>query len=245
MSTKYSAGSVLVLGGAPGFTGAPALAALAALRAGAGIAWVGAPAEVCDRIARSHDEVMVHAWPDALELVERAGAVALGPGLGRAAESLQDAADLAAAVRKPLVLDADGLHAVAGKLESLSRRRQPTVLTPHEGEMAALLGETTEWVRENRLTAVRTAARLANAVVLLKGADTLVAEAGRAPGGGGRCAQLGAGYGGFWRRAHRGCGGVPGEGHGSVGSRDLCRGRARRGGVESGRASGTHGYHRR
>ena len=81
-------------------------------------------------------------------------------------------------MRKPLVLDADGLHAVAGKLESLSRRRRPTVLTPHEGEMAALLGETTEWVRDNRLVAVRTAARLADAVVLLKGADTLVAEAG-------------------------------------------------------------------
>ncbi len=178
LSTKYSAGAVLVLGGAPGFTGAPALAALAALRAGAGIAWVGAPAEVCDRIARSHNEVMVHAWPDALELVERAGAVALGPGLGRAAESLENASQLAAAVRTPLVLDADGLHAVAGNLESLSRRRHPTVLTPHEGEMAALLGETTEWVRDNRLTAVRTAARLADAVVLLKGADTLVAEAG-------------------------------------------------------------------
>ena len=121
---------------------------------------------------------MVHAWPDALELVERAGAVALGPGLGRAAESLENASQLAAAVRTPLVLDADGLHAVAGNLESLSRRRHPTVLTPHEGEMAALLGETTEWVRDNRLTAVRTAARLADAVVLLKGADTLVAEAG-------------------------------------------------------------------
>ncbi len=177
-STKYSAGAVLVLGGAPGFTGAPALSALASLRAGAGIAWVGAPAESCDRIARSQNEVMVHALPDALELIGRAGAVAIGPGLGRDPAALEEAVRLAADVRKPLVLDADGLHAFAGGLEQLSRRRFHTVLTPHEGEMAVLLGETAEWVRQNRLAAVTKAARAADAVVLLKGADTLVADAG-------------------------------------------------------------------
>jgi NAD(P)H-hydrate epimerase len=177
-STKYSAGAVLVVGGSPGFTGAPALTALASLRAGAGIAWVGAPAESCDRIARSHNEVMVQALPDALALVERAGAVAIGPGLGREPAMLEEAVRLAAEVRKPLVLDADGLHAFAGSLERLCRRRFPTVLTPHEGEMAVLLGETAEWVRQNRLTAVTRAARAADAVVLLKGADTLVADSG-------------------------------------------------------------------
>ena len=177
-STKYSAGAVLVVGGAPGFTGAPALAALASLRAGAGIAWVAAPAESCDRIAHSHTEVMVHALPDALGLVERAGAVAIGPGLGRDQSMLDEAVRLAADVRKPVVLDADGLHAFAGDLQKLARRRFPTVLTPHEGEMAVLLGKTSAWVRQNRLEAVTSAARTANAVVLLKGADTLIADAG-------------------------------------------------------------------
>ena len=124
-STKYSAGSVLVIGGSPGFTGAPSLASLAALRAGAGIAWVGAPAASVEHIARSRDEIMVRALPEALDLVKRAGAVALGPGLGRAPEALESAAKLAAEVAKPLVIDADALHAVAGKLETLCPPPRP------------------------------------------------------------------------------------------------------------------------
>jgi NAD(P)H-hydrate epimerase len=177
-STKYSAGAVLVIGGAPGFTGAPALSARAALRAGAGIAWIAAPAEVAGVIARSQDEIMVHALPEALELCDRAGAIAIGPGLGRDADVLERTAGLALGLRVPIVLDADGLHAFAGELTALARRRAGTVLTPHEGEMASLLGESSDWVRANRLEAVRRAAKQADAVVLLKGADTLVAQAG-------------------------------------------------------------------
>jgi NAD(P)H-hydrate epimerase len=75
----------------------------------------------------------------------------------------------------PIVIDADGLFAFNGALDELRRRKRPAVLTPHEGEMGRLLGESSEWVRANRLEAVRRAADASACVVLLKGADTLVA----------------------------------------------------------------------
>jgi len=175
-ATKYSAGSVLVLGGAPGYAGAPALTALAALRAGAGIVWVAAPADTVAAIAAHRPEPIVRPLPDALELVERAGALAIGPGLGRDPGALEQARNLAIRHAGPVVVDADALFAFAGDLAQLARRRLPAVLTPHEGEMGRLLGQPSEWVRENRLEAVRRAAADAQAVVLLKGADTLVAE---------------------------------------------------------------------
>jgi NAD(P)H-hydrate epimerase len=80
--------------------------------------------------------------------------------------------------RGPLVIDADGLWALGDKPERLARRRVPAVLTPHEGEMGRLLGRDAAWVAANRLEAVREAAARSGCVVLLKGADTLIADAG-------------------------------------------------------------------
>ena len=77
-------------------------------------------------------------------------------------------------VKAPLVLDADGLNAFAGQLGELRARKQPTVLTPHEGELARLLDCSSEKVREERLAQVRAAAKAANAIVILKGVDTLI-----------------------------------------------------------------------
>ncbi len=176
--SKYTVGSVLVVGGAPGFAGAPAMTAHAALRAGAGIVWVAAPQEVVAAVAGHRPEVIVRPLPDGLELLERADALAVGPGMGREPEAMELARRLAVEHHGPVVVDADALFAFAGSLGSLARRRLPAVLTPHEGEMARLLGCESEWVRANRLEAVRRAAAEARAVVLLKGADTLVAEPG-------------------------------------------------------------------
>jgi NAD(P)H-hydrate epimerase len=161
-TSKYGAGSVLVVGGSEGMAGAPLLAARAALRAGA-----------------AQPELMVRALPGGLELADRAGALAVGPGLGRSVEAQGMVRRLAQRHRGPLVIDADGLFALSGKLATTARRRTPAVMTPHEGEMARLLGREPEWVASNRLAAVREAAAASKAVVLLKGADTLVA----APGG--------------------------------------------------------------
>lgn len=174
--TKYSAGAVLVIGGARGFSGAPLMTSLAALRAGAGIAWIAAPPDAARILEARVAEVMVRPLPEALELAERAGAVALGPGLGRTPEAIELARDVGTTHAGGLVIDADGLFAFAGDLPALAGRTSPAVLTPHEGEMGRLLGEGSDWVRANRLEAVRRAAAQSGCVVLLKGPDTLVAD---------------------------------------------------------------------
>jgi NAD(P)H-hydrate epimerase len=174
--TKYSAGAVLVLGGARGFSGAPLMTALAALRAAAGIAWIGTPPDAARILEARVAEVMVRPLPEALDLLERAGAVALGPGLGRSEEALALAREVGVGHAGPIVIDADGLFAFNADLKALRRRPSPAVLTPHEGEMARLLGIDSAWVSAHRLEAVRRAAAESGCVVLLKGPDTLVAD---------------------------------------------------------------------
>ncbi|HEY3105472.1 MAG TPA: NAD(P)H-hydrate dehydratase [Gaiellaceae bacterium] len=188
---KYSAGSVLVVGGSTGKTGAPSLAAEAALRAGAGICTVCVPAslnaifeqrllEVMTSPCADDDGVMtMDAADPILEAAERATAVALGPGLGRTDNVRALTAYLLDRLDKPIVLDADGLWATVGHLDWIFARDRPTVLTPHEGELARLLGRKSDWVRARRLHAAQAGADDVGAVVLLKGADTIVAAPGR------------------------------------------------------------------
>jgi NAD(P)H-hydrate epimerase len=111
----------------------------------------------------------------ALERAQRADAFVLGPGLGRAPGTFKLARRLARRLEIPLLLDADGLNAHAGRLESLADRRAPTVLTPHAGELARLLERESGEVAAHRLRSVRAAATQADAIVLLKGDDTIVA----------------------------------------------------------------------
>ena len=150
ISTKYAAGAVLVIGGAAGMTGAPQLAGLAAMRSGAGLVWLAVPEPFA-----AAAELMVRALPEGLELAERADAVVLGPGLGRADEAGDLARRLARRHRGPMVIDADALFALSGRLELTARRRVPAVLTPHEGELGRLLERDSGWVRANRMEAVR------------------------------------------------------------------------------------------
>jgi NAD(P)H-hydrate epimerase len=110
----------------------------------------------------------------------RAGCLALGPGLGRDAQSVRFARELAREAPLALVLDADGLNAHAGSLAGLALRDAPTVLTPHAGELARLLEVNSEQVQSERLAYARKVAKQAEAIVVLKGDDTLVVEqAGR------------------------------------------------------------------
>lgn len=164
--TKYTAGSVLIVGGAPGMTGAAALAARAAFRADAGYVAVALPGASLPVL-----EAVKATWDDVDRLARKAGAVAIGPGMGRSPEALALRQRLLAQLDVPVVLDADGLF----ELEPFERDA-PTVLTPHSGELARLLGD--EDVDQHRLAAVRAAADRFGCTVLLKGADTLVASPG-------------------------------------------------------------------
>ena len=150
---KYSAGSVLVVGGSPGLTGAVCLAAEAAFRADAGYVTVAAPpaslpmleARLLEAVKRPLDEVE--------DAAARAGALALGPGLGREPEAHALVRRLLTGLELPAVVDADGLFG----LEPF-QREAATVLTPHAGELGRLLGEESAWVSAHRLEAVRRAA---------------------------------------------------------------------------------------
>ena len=171
--TKYTAGAVLVVGGAPGLTGAACLAAEAAFRADAGYVAVAVPeASLAAVEARLLEPVKV-SWSSVAEVAAKAGAAAIGPGLGRSAEARALVRSLLAELDVPVVLDADALF----ELEPFERRA-PTILTPHAGELARLLGESSEWVSRHRLAAVRRAVDVFGCTVLLKGADTLVAAPG-------------------------------------------------------------------
>jgi hydroxyethylthiazole kinase-like uncharacterized protein yjeF len=186
--SKYRAGTVLVVGGSRGMTGAATLAARAAFRADAGYVLVAAPASALPALEAGLLEPVKHGLPDdpegrllpralpaILELADRAGSVALGPGLGRSDGTRELVRRLLAELDVPAVVDADALW----ELEPVERSA-PTVLTPHAGELARLLGATAAEVDAHRLEAARRGARDFGCICLLKGADTLVAEPGGA-----------------------------------------------------------------
>lgn len=190
-STKFSSGQVTICGGSRGLTGAVRLASLAAIRAGAGYATVAVPADLEQIFEQGQPEVMSAACPGGdgclapgsekavLRAFERAAAGVLGPGLGRDPGAVELARAVLAPIGCPLVLDADGLNALAGEPEAIAARSAPTVITPHAGELARLLGRSAEQIAAQRLAAAREAARRSGAVVVLKGDDTLVCDGER------------------------------------------------------------------
>ena len=186
-STKFSSGNVFVLGGSSGLAGAPSMSALGAMRAGAGYVTVGAPAGLELSFSVRLLEAMVIGLPEtggalsreaagpALKAIDRADAVVLGPGLSKQPGARDFAAELFERADVPLVIDADGLNALAGRFPAeLPQRRRPTVLTPHAGELGRLLGIDSKEVSRSRLEHARAAAAAARAFVVLKGDDTLV-----------------------------------------------------------------------
>jgi hydroxyethylthiazole kinase-like uncharacterized protein yjeF len=171
--TKYTAGSVLVVGGSPGLTGAACLTAMAAFRADAGYVAVAAPRESLPVLETRLLEVVKRPLVDVFEAVERARTLAIGPGLGRSEETKALVRRLLVETDLPAVVDADALW----QLEPFERSA-PTVLTPHSGELARLLDVESAWVDAHRLEAARRAVERFRCVVLLKGEGTIVAEEG-------------------------------------------------------------------
>jgi NAD(P)H-hydrate epimerase len=171
---KYSAGSVLVVGGAQGMSGAAALCARAAFRADAGYVAVAAPKESLPILETLVVEAVKRPLEEVFDAVGRAGALALGPGLGRSPEKKELVRRLLEETNVPAVVDADALF----ELEPFERKAE-TVLTPHSGELGRLIGEESSWVDAHRLEALGRAVERFDCVVLLKGADTLIGAPGR------------------------------------------------------------------
>ena len=183
---KYTAGHVLVVGGSRGLTGAPSLSSLAAMRSDAGYVTLAAPestlpafeqrlVEEVKRPLPERDGVVTADAADAvLELAKKASAVAIGPGLGRGDGPKELVRRLLAELELPVVVDADALH----DLEP-GDWPGPRVLTPHEGELGRLLGRESKEIAAHRLASAREAADRFRCVVVLKGADSIVAAPGR------------------------------------------------------------------
>ena len=182
---KGTFGKVLAVGGAVGYTGAPYLAALAAVRGGAGLVYLGVPAAIWPVEAAKCTGAMPFPLPDkhgalsrkALEqLRERlknCDVLALGPGLSRERSAAELALDLLAEARCPVVLDADGINALAGHMDVLDARRgRVTILTPHDGEFARIGGT---FAHGDRVRAAREFAAAHGCVLVLKGHRTVTA----------------------------------------------------------------------
>jgi ADP-dependent NAD(P)H-hydrate dehydratase / NAD(P)H-hydrate epimerase len=182
---KRSVGTVLIVGGSRGMTGAAHMTAMAALRSGAGLVHVAVPEgagadkpfpEIITVEVPGAEGQFALAGRNALfEEAKRLKAVAVGPGFGRVDEAQLLVRSLVE-LDRPLVLDADALYALGDRPELLCERARPTVITPHEGELARLVGLTPDDIAARRLETARSAAQRSGATVLLKGEATIVAD---------------------------------------------------------------------
>ena len=185
---KGDAGRVLILAGSIGFTGAAALCAHAAVKTGAGLVTLCTPLSSRDILAVKLTEVMVHGLlermpgvlgsgsvSDIIKRAQGADVLAIGPGLGLSDSTQQSVREILAKVEAPAVIDADALTALAGHTDILTAMPLPKVLTPHPGEMARLTGLSVEEINLDRLGVARACAEKWQAVVVLKGAPTVVA----------------------------------------------------------------------
>ena len=186
---KYSVGKVLVLAGSRSFTGAPVLTSESALRSGSGAVVLGVPASCHAVVARKVAEVIVHPLeetPDGTiagigqgwirERLAWADVLAIGPGLGRNRNTDSLILETVLDAPCPVVLDADGLTAFIDQVPLLRKRKKPTVLTPHAGELARLLDIPASAIERDRVGHARLASRQFGCIVVLKGAPTVTAR---------------------------------------------------------------------
>ncbi|MBX7168462.1 MAG: NAD(P)H-hydrate dehydratase [Pirellulales bacterium] len=192
-SHKGDYGRLLVVGGSTGMAGAVALAGMAALRAGAGLVRLAVPA-ACQATAAGFEPALMTvglAHDDAGRIaatarqalaaqLDWATVVACGPGLGSSPDLVTLVQWIYAEARCPVVVDADGLNALAAGAAPLDRHAAPRVLTPHPGEFARLAGQTQAPAAAERRDACQQLALRAGAVVVLKGHGTVVSDGARA-----------------------------------------------------------------
>ena len=182
---KGDYGRVLVIGGSVGYTGAPTLCAKAAVRAGAGLVYIGVPQSIYTITAVKNDEAMPFPLPDRdgklsqdafdriIKEMKHCDVCVIGPGLGRSEEIFRLIRATVRAAECPLVIDADAIFAVSRDLSLLNRAKAPVYLTPHDGEFAHLFGETRG---KSRLEEAKEFARAHRCTVIRKGTETICAH---------------------------------------------------------------------
>ena len=183
-SHKGSYGKILLLCGSRGYTGAAALAAMGALRCGAGLVYLGVPACIYEIEAVKLTEPIVFPLPDTdgclggsavdaiLQRLSNMDAVLVGPGLGQTDGTAEVVRAVIETYSGPLVLDADGINVIAGHIDVLRGRTGPTILTPHLGEFLRMGGT----VDNDRVRPAVEMARRLHAIIVLKGHDTVITD---------------------------------------------------------------------
>lgn len=188
---KGDFGHLLVLAGSVGYTGAAALSAMSALKVGTGLVTLGIPASLNPIMERKLTEVITRPLPETgtgsfsmealdamLELASGKDAVVLGPGISMGEETGELVRAFLARCDRTIVLDADGVNALIGHEDFLEKRKGPTIMTPHPGELGRLIGMSGREINENRIEACIEFARKWNLVLVLKGAPTIVSDRG-------------------------------------------------------------------
>lgn len=181
---KGTFGKILLLCGSRGFTGAAYLAAMGALRSGAGLTFLGVPESIYAIEAVKLNEPVVFPLPDAngklgeaaipeiLERLPNMDAVLVGPGLGQSGGTFRVVKAVLENAECPVILDADGINVIAAHKDILRGRVHPTVLTPHDGEFSRIGGE----IGDDRMAAARKLARDLGCIILLKGHETCITD---------------------------------------------------------------------
>jgi len=186
---KGKGGHVLILGGSEGLTGAPHLAAMGALRAGAGLVTVACPGGLADSVKAGSPDVMTlpletgTRWSPSmterlLPHLERFDAVVVGPGMGRSSDTPEFVLSVVAEQSIPMVLDADALYSLSRFPKVINELGEQAVLTPHPGEMGMLLDTDAATIQADRLGAVEQFTDRSGGTLVLKGAGTLIARPG-------------------------------------------------------------------
>ncbi len=186
---KGDAGRVFIVAGSRGMSGAAALAVQGALRAGAGLVTLGLPKGLHEPMVIKLTEAMfkvlpetkdgslsTQALPEIVSTADRMDAVAIGPGLSQNPQTQELVREVVPKVVKPLVVDADGLNALAADVRLLKKRTLPCIITPHPGEMGRLIRQSSDEVQRDRTRTAVEFAKMCRVVVVLKGQGTVVAD---------------------------------------------------------------------
>jgi NAD(P)H-hydrate epimerase len=186
-TNKFSYGPVLVIAGAANYFWAPHASAYSFLKAGGGYVFLACPESITASVAKKGREVVIQPMRETdtgsialsnkkrlLELAQRMRMVVMGPGLSLDEETQQLARELAAEIDKPLLIDGDGITAIAKDREIVTRRKAPTVLTPHTGEMGRITGKDRTEIENNRIEVLQQTATILNSYIVLKGPHSLI-----------------------------------------------------------------------
>ncbi len=184
---KGNYGKTLFIAGSSSYFGAPYFSALSFLKAGGGLSYLATPKSISQFIASKGSEIVfvpqketasgsiaLENKDELLEFSQTVDIVILGPGLSLAKETQELVRELTPKIDKPLLIDGDGITAIAEDLAKIKKRKAPTILTPHLGEMFRITGMEIGEINKNKIDVLQRTTRELNAIIILKGAHSLI-----------------------------------------------------------------------